>query len=258
MFFIKKQIPHLTFALIFTISLLISFVNPASANGIITDGEIKSNEKIENDVIVFSDQVLIEGTVDGDLFALGGEVIVNGDVTGSLITIGRDITIDGQVGGSTYAAGVNLNLGPSSKIDRNVYFAGIRLSTVDGMKIGRDLVVAALTGQLAGQVGRDFKATIGLLQFIDIIREGVEEEITPESAPTPGAEPDTEGLESGNAFFYSFNSGNYKLISLNAKNNNHLINFETNSPSNDLKVKLFQQLDPSNIENEVLFEWIVI
>jgi hypothetical protein len=249
--FHKKQIAQLIFAFLTAMVILFSAAIPASADGIITDGKINSNEKIENDVIVFGDIVTIDGTVDGDLIALGGEIQINGDISGSLIAIGRDIEIEGQVGGSTYSAGVSLNLGPSSAIERSVYFVGIRLSTEDGMNIGRDLVVAALTGQLAGQVGRDFKATIGLLQFIDIIREGVEEDIT----PAPSTQPESEGSDETGAA--RLNSGNYQFTSLGFEKQSSPDYSINDIQLRSLNTNSIQQLEPANIQNEVLLKWIV-
>lgn len=250
----KKHLTYLILSSIITVVLLFTTVPPAKANGIITDGELKAGEEIENDVIAFGETVRIDGAVDGDLIAIGGEIIINGDISGSLITVGRDITIDGKVGGSTYAAGVNLNLGSSSEIDRTVYFAGIRLLTEEGMNIGRDLVVAALTGQLSGQVGRDFKATIGLLQFIDIIREGVEEDIQ----NAPSSQPDPEDVEEGEGTTGIFNDGSRKLASLVYETRVlQSISISDDQPHETLKPASIQQLDPTNIQNEALLEWIV-
>jgi len=250
----KKHTTHFLFALLLTIVIFFSAATPTSANGIIPDGKVNSNEKIEHDVIAFGDSVIIDGSVDGDLIALGGEIAINGDISGSLIAVGRDITINGMVGGSTYAAGVSLSLGPSSKIDRSVYFAGIRLSTEKGMNISRDLVVAALTGQLAGEVGRDLKATIGLLQFIDIIREGVEEEI--EIAPnTP---PDSEDLEDGGAALEILNRGTYKFSSLVLTKQISTTNSKpVFQPSENLNAASSPQIEPVGFQNEALLEWII-
>ncbi len=250
----KNQTTHFLFALLLTIILFFSAATPTSANGIIPDGKVNSNEKIEHDVIAFGDSVIIDGTVDGDLIALGGEITINGDISGSLIAVGRDITIDGTVGGSTYAAGVSLSLGPSSEIDRSVYFAGIGLSTEEGMKISRDLVVAALTGQLSGEVGRDLKATIGLLQFIDIIREGVEEEID----ITPNTPPDSEGLEEGGAATEILNRGTYKFSSLVQPNQISTIKSKpVFQPSENLNASSSPQIEPVGFQNEAILEWII-
>ena len=194
---LSKFVIPLLVALVF----VFSFSVPARAEGIITDGQVPAGQTVENDAIAFGDEVIIDGSVDGDLIAFGGKVEINGDVGGSLITFGRDITINGNVAGSVYSLGVNMNLGPSSAIDRSFYFGGIRLNTAEGSSIDRDMVVASLTAQLAGQPGRDLNAMIGLLQFIDIIREGVEDEIESQDIPIPSQESEensNQGNESGN------------------------------------------------------------
>jgi hypothetical protein len=81
--------------------------------------------------------------------------------------------VNGHVAGGTYAIGVSLEQGSSSVIDLNLYFLGINLRTESGAVIGRDLTMVALSANLAGEVGRDTRAVVGLLEFIRIIGEGI-------------------------------------------------------------------------------------
>jgi hypothetical protein len=75
---------------------------------------------------------------------------------------------------------------------------GFRFATLEGSTIGRDLVGLSLRAQLSGSVGRDIRAVFGLLEFIDIIAEGIESgSPEPESQPTPTNETDED--ESGQA-----------------------------------------------------------
>ena len=237
--------------LLFALAIVFNFSYTASAQGIITDGQVPTGQTIENDAIVFGDNVIIEGDVNGDLIAFGGEVEINGDVGGSLITFGRDITINGEVAGSVYSLGVNLNLGPSSIIDRSFYYGGIRLNTAEGSSVVRDMVVASLTAQLAGQPGRDLKAMIGLLQFIDIIREGVEDELESQDIPLPSQESEenfdlgtgSQGTQSSLTFIAFHPDQKVAAAQHPLKIRNDL------SPA--------AQIDTSRIQNEQLLEWTV-
>ncbi len=238
--------------LIISVAFVFSITGTAKANGIITDGQVPEGQTVENDAIAFGDKVTIDGNVDGDLIAFAGEVEINGDVTGSLITIGRDITINGNVGGSVYSIGVNLNLGSTSAIDRNFYFGGIRLATDEGSSVERDMVVASLTAQLAGQPGRDLKAMIGLLQFIDIIREGVEEELESQDIPLPSQESEEndnqgtgiEGIQPKLVYISNTPQSQVDASTLHPSAMKNL-------PSS------MAQIDTSRIQNEQLVEWVV-
>jgi hypothetical protein len=111
--------------------------------------------------------------VIGNVFATGKEVTINGEVEGSLFVVGDKVTVNGHVSGGTYVIGVSLEQGSSSVIDLNSYFLGISLRTESGSVIGRDLVMVAFSANLAGEVGRDTRAVVGLLEFIRLIGEGL-------------------------------------------------------------------------------------
>ena len=235
-----------------TLVAVFSVAQTAHAEGIITDGKIPAGKVIDNDAIIFGEHVVVDGSVNGDLIALGTTVTINGDVNGSLITAGQDITIDGEIQGSVYSIGSTLNLGPSSKVERNVYFTGLRLVTEPGSVVGRDLVAASLRAQLAGQVGRDFKATIGLLEFIDIIREGVEEEVLPELQSTPADEPDNDETDEAklDSKQVVFTPASKRLVSY------------SNHPTGEFRyeqistgTRNFEQINTSGIQTDVVTEW---
>jgi len=240
------------------LSLLISVVvifglpGTAKANSIITDGQVPAGQTIENDAIAFGDKVTIDGDVNGDLIAIGGEVEINGDVTGSLLAFGRDITINGNVSGSVYSLGVNLNLGPTSAIDRSFYYGGIRLATDEGSRVERDMVVASLTAQLAGQPGRDLKAMIGLLQFIDIIREGVEDELDSQEIPLP-----TQDTEENNNQGTGIESIQPKPVYISYTAQHRWESFSPHADSKNYFPSSMAQIDTSRIQNEQLVEWVV-
>jgi hypothetical protein len=179
---------------IITMILTFSWIHPVQAQSIIPDGQVPSGQKIDNDIIVFGDNVSIDANINGDVIAVGNNIRVTGDISGNLIAIGRDLYVDNRIGGSLYSLGLNNILKTNTQVTRNLYYVGIRLETMEGSNIGRDLVAAALRAQLSGSVGRDIRAVIGLLEFVDIIREGVEETI-PDELQTPAEPGDTQDSE---------------------------------------------------------------
>jgi hypothetical protein len=248
----KKRLFRTLLTLFISVIVILGAHDTAKADGIITDGQVPAGQTVENDAIAFSDKVTIDGNVNGDLIAFAGEVVINGDVTGSVLTIGRDITINGNVGGSVYSLGVNLDLGSASAINRNLYYGGIRLITDDGSSVERDMVVASLTAQLAGQPGRDLKAMIGLLQFIDIIREGVEDELESQDIPLPS--PDSEENDNQGT---GIETNQPKLVFISYTPGYHAESISPHLSPNDKSPSPIAQIDTSRIQNEQLVEWVV-
>ena len=146
----------------------------ARAQGIFYGSTIPAGATIENDAIMWGDTVTVDGTVEGDVFAFGRTVTVNGDVRGSLITGGQTIDVAGEVGGSVYAVGQYLGLGPEAAVERTAYLVGLRVNTQPGSTVGRDLSVLALSAQFHGAVGRESRAIVGLLEFIEIFTQSID------------------------------------------------------------------------------------
>jgi len=134
----------------------------AHAQGIEFEDSVASDETVENDIVLTGDTINLDGTVAGDVLAVGSQIQVNGNVEGSLIVVGRFLTIDGQVNGTTYTLGRELTLKESAILDRNLYFLGISLETLEGSQIGRDLVALTLGAIMNGEVGRDVRAISGV------------------------------------------------------------------------------------------------
>jgi len=146
---------------------------PAAGQGLQVASSVQAGEVVDNDLLLTGFEGVIDGTVIGNVFATGKEVTVNGEVQGSLFVIGDKVTVNGDVGGGTYVVGVSLEQGSSSVINLNLYFLGINLRTDGGAVIGRDLVMVALSANLAGEVERDTRAVVGLLEFLRLIGEGL-------------------------------------------------------------------------------------
>ena len=148
-------------------------VGPAAGQGLAIASSVQAGEVVDNDLLLTGFEGVIDGKVIGNVFATGKEVTVNGDIEGSLFVVGDKLTVNGHVAGGTYAIGMSLEQGSSSVIDLNLYFLGISLRTESGAEIGRDLTMVALSANLAGEVGRDTRAVVGLLEFLRLLGDGL-------------------------------------------------------------------------------------
>lgn len=164
----------------------------ALAQNVIIDSVVPAGTTEENDAIVAGQEVIIDGDVDGDLLILAIDATINGNVTGSVVTTAQTVIVNGQIGGSIYTVGRELRLSDGSEVRRNVYFLGLRLETEPESVIGRDLVGVSLSARLGGEVGRDLKAVIGILELLGQIVGN--DDVTPSNETTA---PDDESSDRG-------------------------------------------------------------
>lgn len=157
-------------------------VGGARAVEIVEGGTIPAGQTIEDDVFIGADNVLVEGDVTGDLFAVGGNIRINGTVGGSLFAAGQTISVNGEVQGSTYLAGSAANLGGSSQVGRNVYFAGYSMEAQPGSQVQRDLLTTGYQALIAGSVERNVLATVAALEISGAIGGNVRADVS-----APGA-----------------------------------------------------------------------
>jgi cytoskeletal protein CcmA (bactofilin family) len=167
--------------------LAFGFVQAARAEGIIYGASVPSGTEVDNDIVLYGPTVTIDGTVLGDVVAIGKDVVVNGVVEGSLYTVGENITIHGEIAGSVYAASVFFDLGETGRLDRNLYYLGLSLTTMPGSVIARDLYTICLGFTSGGELGRDLKAIIGPVEIIQKIIEFFNQQFrNPGSSWAPG------------------------------------------------------------------------
>lgn len=148
------------------LSALFLFTQSVKADNYLQGDTVASSETISNDIFLNGEEIQLEGTVEGDVFAIGNNIIIDGTIEGSLFTIGQNITVNGAVDGSVYGAGVTFTLGEDAQIGRSMYWVGVHLGLKNGSQIEWDLNGFMLSARLIGSVGRDIKASIGILDLI--------------------------------------------------------------------------------------------
>ncbi|MGD2050114.1 MAG: hypothetical protein PVH03_11475 [Chloroflexota bacterium] len=165
----KLNEPHKRLWLVVFLVLLslFTFTRSARAQEIMGGSRIPAGTIFDNDALLIGDDVILDGTVLGDVLAIGRTVTVNGNVDGSLVTLAETVIVNGEVDGSVFSGALTLEAGDQAAIGRSAYFVGARLVTQPESQIGRDLVASTLGAQLNGNVGRDVKAVIGLIEIVD-------------------------------------------------------------------------------------------
>lgn len=156
--------------------LLAGMTNVVQAKELHED-TVQKGEVVEENILLFGEEIVIDGSVDGDVIAIGQIIRVNGPITGSLVAIGRDINIAGTIGGSIYSTAVTFELASDATISRSLYFIGVQILTGEESEIIRDLNVISFSGTLSGSVGRELNAIIGPIDLFLNIQDLFEEYI---------------------------------------------------------------------------------
>lgn len=129
-------------------------------------GTIPSSEVISNDIIIYGNDVVIDGTIEGDVFAAGRTITINGVVEGSLFAAAEKVVLNGDVAGSVYSAALNIEIGAEATIGRSLYFIALRVSVAQGAHIEWDMAGFALGAELGSSPGRDQKVVFGLVELV--------------------------------------------------------------------------------------------
>jgi cytoskeletal protein CcmA (bactofilin family) len=202
----RSRLSYLVPALVLLTVVTFALPSSAQAQWIAAGDTIPAGQVVDNDVLLYGNNVVVDGTVHGDVVAIGSTVTVNGVVDGSLVAVGRTMTVNGQVGGSVYSAARSLGLGPSSAVDGNLHFVGLLLDSKPGSKVARDLVVGSIRGQISGEIGRALRALILVLTFDGKIGYPIGGELDQpktDSAPSGAYAPPAAGTaDTGSTLLY--------------------------------------------------------
>lgn len=109
----------------------------------------------------FKDQYSLETgkSVNDNLYLFGDDAVINGTVYGDLISFGRDFKLNGYVTGNVYAFGENVVLTELAQIDGNLnVFA---LKTQLGGRISRNATIFTSAVNHTGTVGEDLTIFAG-------------------------------------------------------------------------------------------------
>ena len=111
---------------------------------------------IDDDLYVFGNNVLVQGSVHGDVIAAGSSVTIAGHVTGSVMAAGSTLVVSGPVDGSVRLAGNQLTV--SAPVGGDALLAGSILLVNGPGRVGRDVLAGGNAINLQAPVGRNVSA----------------------------------------------------------------------------------------------------
>ena len=140
--------------------IMAMFFVPAAIAGETRSGgtvEIKPGEIVPDDLYVFAETLLVNGTIQGDLLSFSTKTVIGptGVVEGDLIGAGQVLDIQGIVKDDARVAGAAIILGDAAQIGDDMMSAAYSLETKSGSQIGGSLNFAGYQALLAGTVEED-------------------------------------------------------------------------------------------------------
>ena len=167
-----KHIKNWRFSfLIIYLLLFVTLLFPSSA--LAREAEVEDTvgqgETLDQSLVMYGREVVMDGGINGDLLAVGNRVTINGDINGSLVVIGQNVNLNGTITGSSYIGALNMIMGPEANAARDLYFIGASLETQDGSSIDRDLHAVSLEADLSGTVGQEVDTLVGPVHLIQIL-----------------------------------------------------------------------------------------
>lgn len=126
---------------------------------------IGADQVINDDLFVFGDAIVIDGTVKGDVYAFANTVTINGTVEHDVIGGGRTVTINGTVGDTVRVGGQSIIFGDKANIARSALVGGFGFETRPGSVVGGDLLFGAYRALLLGTVRHDVLAGASGIQI---------------------------------------------------------------------------------------------
>jgi len=154
--------------LMLVLLLSVTFMLPTSAlaQGIAVEGTVGKGEVLDQSLILYGPEVVMDGVIHGDLLAVGKDVTINGEVDGNLVILGQNVNLNGPIAGSAYVGALKSKLSPLAKLGRDLYFFGTSLETQAGSAINRHLKAISLDANLSGTVNGEVNALVGPVNLI--------------------------------------------------------------------------------------------
>jgi hypothetical protein len=150
----------LTFIVRAAIASAIALIVPATALAAeVRSGDTVSigpNEVVTDDLYVFGNSLVIQGTVNGDVIAAGSNVTIAGHVTGSVMAAGSTLAVNGPVDGSVRLAGNLVTV--SAPVGADALMAGSILTVNAPGSVGRDVLAGGNAINVQAPVGRNVSA----------------------------------------------------------------------------------------------------
>jgi cytoskeletal protein CcmA (bactofilin family) len=159
--------------LVTTILLLVSVSFPGYAIDIRGDRStvtVAASEMVDDTLLAYGDTVIIDGTITGDLIAAARRVKITGTVQGDVLCAAENVEIGGNVEGNVYAVGESVQL---TGMARNLYAAGQSIRLAEATAFRGNMMAAAESIVLDGQLGRDMIVAGREIEIRGMIGQGI-------------------------------------------------------------------------------------
>jgi hypothetical protein len=171
------------------LSVLLCFVLVPSSHAVeIFDKEvvvIEAGEVIDDDLIVFANELVMDGTIKGDLIVFATTAKVNGLIEGDLMGGAQEINLNGIIRDDVRMGGAVLTLGEAAQIGDDLIAGGYSLESKAGSLVEGDMLIGVGQSRLAGDIGGDLWMSGGGLELLGTVTGDVEAEVgSAADAPT--------------------------------------------------------------------------
>lgn len=171
---------HKTLTALAVVLLLLAATGPAASAAEFREGEIVTigaDQIIDDDLYVFGNSIIIDGTVTGDVFSAGGQITIHGNVGGSINAAGGSINVTGRVGKAVRAIGIGSGLQVSGEIGGDLLSLGSDVALADSGVVKGDAILSATNATLDGSIGRNVQGTISNLAIAGPVGGNVDVEV---------------------------------------------------------------------------------
>ncbi len=170
--------------------LAITFVSPAQAFKS-REGDkivIGKDEIVADDLYLFAEEAVVDGTIQGDLIFFGATLTLNGTVEGDLMGGAQAVIINGTVKDDVRVGGAAILVGDKANVADDLLFGGASLETKAGSTVGGDLLLGGSQGLVAGDVSGDLKVGANGLELRGSVGGDVQAYVSEreEGGPPPG------------------------------------------------------------------------
>lgn len=124
-------------SIVLVLLLLLALPGLALAAPTFTETVIPSDETVNKDLQVFSDNLTVEAgaRVNGNVTVLGGNAEIAGIVNGDVTIMGGNLRLDGPVSGDLAVFGGNLTIGANASLEGDCVSLGGNITTEEGATI---------------------------------------------------------------------------------------------------------------------------
>lgn len=166
-------------AVLISILLFIVLV-PASYAAEIFDDEtvtINAGEVIDDDLIVFANNFVMDGTVKGDLLVFANKATINGVVEGDILGGAQELILNGTVMDDARMGGMVITLGEAAQVGDDFMAGGYSLESKAGSLIEGDMYFGVAQSRLAGDVAGDLWMSGGGLELLGTVEGDVQADV---------------------------------------------------------------------------------